>query len=100
MEGRDALPNIQDVSPRNYAITQDSGWKTFFLYVQGYRGSNERHRWLAGRAVRRFSQALTLSGLCSEQGGNLRHIETEISQRHAQLSREPSMSTEVRAGRS
>ena len=44
MEERDTLPNFQDVSPRNYAITQDSSWKTFFLHVQGYRADKNCER--------------------------------------------------------
>lgn len=37
IEERDSLPNFQDVSPRQYALTKDNNWKTFFFCVQGYR---------------------------------------------------------------
>lgn len=44
IEERDSLPNFQDVSPRQYAITQDNNWKTFFLCVQGYRADKNCER--------------------------------------------------------
>lgn len=37
LEERDSLPNFQDISPRQYAITRDDSWKTFFLFVHGQR---------------------------------------------------------------
>lgn len=33
----DRIPNFQDISTDQVAITQDSKWKTFFLYGFGYR---------------------------------------------------------------
>lgn len=32
---REELPNFQDISPEQSAITQDDGWKTYFLYGYG-----------------------------------------------------------------
>jgi ornithine lipid ester-linked acyl 2-hydroxylase len=34
---RDDLPNFQDISPEQYAITQDNRWKTYFLYGYGFK---------------------------------------------------------------
>ena len=31
----DAIPNFQDISQEQYAITQDNLWKTYFLYAYG-----------------------------------------------------------------
>lgn len=32
-----ALPNFQDISRDQYSITQDNLWKTYFLYVYGFK---------------------------------------------------------------
>lgn len=32
----DALPNFQDIMPRQERITQDNGWKTYFFYAFGF----------------------------------------------------------------
>ena len=32
-----AIPNFQDISTEQSGLTQDDGWKTFFLYGFGYR---------------------------------------------------------------
>ena len=34
---REELPNVQDISPAQYPITQDDRWKTYFLYVCGLK---------------------------------------------------------------
>lgn len=34
---REELPNFQDISPEQYAITQDDRWKTYFLYGYGFK---------------------------------------------------------------
>lgn len=34
---RDALPNFQDISVDQEALTQDDGWKTFFFFGYGFR---------------------------------------------------------------
>ncbi len=34
---RDDLPNFQDISPEQYALTQDNRWKTYFLYGYGFK---------------------------------------------------------------
>jgi len=37
LEKREELPNFQDISKDQVAITRDNDWKTFFLYGYGYR---------------------------------------------------------------
>lgn len=37
LEHRDALPNFQDISEDQTAITTDDNWKTYFLYGFGYK---------------------------------------------------------------
>jgi aspartyl/asparaginyl beta-hydroxylase (cupin superfamily) len=37
LEHREKLPNFQDISPDQRVITEDDGWKTFFLYGFGTR---------------------------------------------------------------
>lgn len=37
LEDRDALPNFQDISKDQIAITDDDRWKTFFLYGYGFQ---------------------------------------------------------------
>ena len=44
IEERDSLPHFQDVSPRQYAVTKDNNWKTFFFCVQGYRAEKNCER--------------------------------------------------------
>lgn len=34
---REELPNFQDISPEQSAITQDDRWKTYFLYGYGFK---------------------------------------------------------------
>jgi ornithine lipid ester-linked acyl 2-hydroxylase len=36
LESRDEIPNFQEISPSQAALTQDSNWKTFMLYAYGY----------------------------------------------------------------
>ena len=35
LENVDTIPNLQDISQGQYAITQDNLWKTYFLYAYG-----------------------------------------------------------------
>ncbi len=37
MQRRDLIPNFQDISPEQRAVTQDDKWKTFVLYAYGAR---------------------------------------------------------------
>lgn len=37
LQDRDQLPNFQDISTDQKTITNDSDWKTFFLYGYGYK---------------------------------------------------------------
>ena len=37
LQHREELPNIQDISPAQYSITQDDCWKTYFLYICGLK---------------------------------------------------------------
>lgn len=37
MEYADALPNFQDISPRQHRIANDDRWKTFFFWAFGFR---------------------------------------------------------------
>ena len=37
LKHREELPNFQDISPEQYAITQDDRWKTYFLYGYGFK---------------------------------------------------------------
>lgn len=34
---KEELPNFQDISPEQYAISQDDRWKTYFLYGYGFK---------------------------------------------------------------
>lgn len=37
---RDLIPNFQDISPEQQAITQDDRWKTYILYAYGARANH------------------------------------------------------------
>jgi ornithine lipid ester-linked acyl 2-hydroxylase len=36
LEHTQALPNFQDIMPRQSSISQDNGWKTYFFYAFGF----------------------------------------------------------------
>lgn len=40
----EALPNFQDISTDQRSITQDDGWKTYFLYGYGYKAEQNCRR--------------------------------------------------------
>lgn len=37
MSDIDSIPSLQDVTPRNYSITQDDRWKSYFFSFYGYK---------------------------------------------------------------
>lgn len=41
---RDELPNFQDISEQQAALTQDDGWKTYFFYAYGVRAEGNCRR--------------------------------------------------------
>ncbi|MCC2110690.1 MAG: aspartyl/asparaginyl beta-hydroxylase domain-containing protein [Hyphomicrobiales bacterium] len=41
---RDQLPNFQDLSPEQYELTQDDGWKTVFFYAYGVEAEGNCRR--------------------------------------------------------
>lgn len=45
-------PNFQDISTDQRRLTDDDGWKTFFLYAYGYRSEATAH---AAQQLRRSS---------------------------------------------
>jgi ornithine lipid ester-linked acyl 2-hydroxylase len=40
LEKVDELPNFQDISKDQYAVTTDDGWKTYFFYAYGVKAEN------------------------------------------------------------
>lgn len=39
-----ALPNFQDIMPRQQRITQDDGWKTYYFYAFGFKAQKNCER--------------------------------------------------------
>ncbi|GAB4155578.1 MAG: aspartyl/asparaginyl beta-hydroxylase domain-containing protein [Cyanobacteria bacterium J069] len=44
MEYADALPNFQDISPRQHRIANDNRWKTYFFWAFGFRAQQNCDR--------------------------------------------------------
>lgn len=44
MEHTDALPNYQDISPRQQRIANDDRWKTYFFYAFGFKATKNCER--------------------------------------------------------